>query len=719
MHQSDLPIGPDIRGRLSGARLPVMPQMLLELMERCQSDEFSMAEVAELIAKDAAMTAKILGVANSSAYRRAGQPGNLEQSLLALGTEMVRMLLISESVFQMFNNSSPSNSFDLRGFWQHSLATAVTARLIAKKIGYPHIEEAYFAGLLHDVGRLVLLATVPEEYASIFLAGDDENLCAIEQRTLSITHAEAGACLIERWNLDSFLADSVLYHHEAVARLEKAHALIRIVFLAHQLSGHGQDDAQLEAAGSVCGITLDDMALIRCQADEQVKKTAGLLGIDLEGYGELQPAAALAPTAAMPNPAKERLAENVHNSALAAEARRTFAGVPEERQLAETVIRSACTVFGFADAAILLPDAKGQTLTGAAADMHGRRIAELSIALNGGGAIAEAALQRRLAYIGHKDNPLGVVEEQLLRILGTECLVCLPLVAENHCHGILIGGASSRQLAGFGARERLLRAFGAEVAAAYKAIRNEQAEVSRGLANAQEQYRDASRRVAHEVNNPLTIIKNYLSVLDRKLARREPVAGEMAILNEEIDRVARIINGLGEPQPTSQEGVTDVNQIVADVVRLFGNTEYAPASVRLVSRVQDKPLETSGDADTLKQILVNLIKNAVEALPEGGEIAIANNGLINRDGRLYIELGVKDTGPGIAPEVMAKLFSPVQSTKGSGHRGLGLAIVHSLVKKLDGIITCRSDKTGTAFEILLPGFTERAAASRSQSKNYA
>jgi len=70
-------------------------------------------------------------------------------------------------------------------------------------MNYPHTEEAYLAGLLHDVGRLALLATAPKEYTLNFLALDDENLCAVEQRTLNITHTEAGACLIERWNLDS------------------------------------------------------------------------------------------------------------------------------------------------------------------------------------------------------------------------------------------------------------------------------------------------------------------------------------------------------------------------------------------------------------------------------------------------------------------------------------------------------------------------------------
>ena len=93
------------------------------------------------------------------------------------------------------------------------------ARDAARMLDYVHPEEAYLAGLLHNVGRLALLAAAPKEYAFNFTALDDEDLCAVEQRTLQITHAEAGAWLIERWQLDSFLADAVLYHHEPGDRL--------------------------------------------------------------------------------------------------------------------------------------------------------------------------------------------------------------------------------------------------------------------------------------------------------------------------------------------------------------------------------------------------------------------------------------------------------------------------------------------------------------------
>ena len=178
------------------ARLPAMPQILIKLIEMLQADDAGIPELAALIAKDAGMTGKILAVANSSAYHRASRAPGLEQSLVSLGTDMIKTLVISESVFQTFNSFPHSGSADLRAFWKHALGAAVVARDIARATAYPHVEEAYLAGLLHNVGRLALLAAAPREYSGNFMARDDADLCAVEQRTLQITHTEAGAWLI-------------------------------------------------------------------------------------------------------------------------------------------------------------------------------------------------------------------------------------------------------------------------------------------------------------------------------------------------------------------------------------------------------------------------------------------------------------------------------------------------------------------------------------------
>jgi HD-like signal output (HDOD) protein/signal transduction histidine kinase len=689
----------DIRNSLLVARLPAMPQILLKLIEQCQTEAVGMGELADLVAQDPGMTSKILAVANSSAYHRDTRRTGLEQSVMTLGADMIKTLVISQSVFQVFNNFSHAKHTDLRAFWKHSLSAAVMARAIAEQTGYSQVEEAYLGGLLHDVGRLALLSTAPDAYAANFLARDDEALCAAEQDTLNITHSEAGAWLIGRWNLDSFLADSALYHHEPVARLETAHPLVRIVLLAHLLSNYGDDDATVKAAGLLCGIEAADLQKIVAGASSQVKKSAEYLGIDLSGVDDLiEPGAAPPPDAV-----QQQLSDEVRNLVLVSEAGRSFERQQGgENALLEAISRSARILFDFEDTIILLLNARRQALVGAPVGEGQQRLAEFSIALGGGGAIAAAAVQGRPAFIGNSGNPLWIAEQQLLRVLASDTLVCVPLIAGAACLGVLIGGVGHFQVAGLQARERFLLSFGEQAAAALETARGERGEAARRAAGIGDEFREATRRVVHEVNNPLSIIKNYLGVLDRKLEKSEPVVGEISILNEEIDRVGQIINGLADLKAAPRETGSEVNRVVRDTVRLFHDTEYLPAGMQIVANTMDLPCQVESGADVLKQILVNLVRNAIEAMPAGGEIEIASSGQVNRDGRLYAEVCVKDSGPGMPPEVLSHIFAPVRSTKGEGHQGLGLSIVYGLVKQTRGFIACRSSHKGTSFEMLFP-----------------
>ncbi|QBE67293.1 HDOD domain-containing protein [Pseudoduganella lutea] len=698
-----------------------MPQILLKLIELLQADDAGMPELAALIAKDAGMTGKILAVANSSAYHRASRTPALEPALMALGTDMIKTLVISESVFQTFNSFPHSGSTDLRAFWKHALGAAVVARDIARATAYPQVEEAYLAGLLHNVGRLALLAAAPREYGVNFMARDDDDLCAVEQRTLQITHTEAGAWLIERWNLDSFLADSVLYHHEPVARLAPAHPLIRIVRLAHLLV-HQPDAADAIAAmAGYCGIAARDLEAILGGAARQVQKAADYLGIDLAGADDVAalPAAMPATPPASLDPVQARLQEEMRNMMLAAEMGQAFSRQQGQAALLESVTRSARILFDLGTTVVLLQDPAGEALVGVAAGEQQGRLAGFSIPLGRGGAIAGAAAARQVALLARGAPALGIAEEQLFRILGSEAMVCVPLVTGQRCAGVLLGGVAAWQLPFVQKRERFLLAFGGQAATALEAAGMEQGEAQRQVAHVTQQYHEASRRVVHEVNNPLSIIKNYLSVLDDKLARREPVVAELSVLNEEIDRVGQLVSGLTEVQPATGNGVTSIARVVDDVLRVFRATGFIPAAVQVLVRMRDDPDEIDGDADALRQILINLVKNAVEAMPGGGRIEIVNRGHVVRERTLYVELVVADTGPGLAPEVLANLFAEVKSAKQGPNHGLGLSIVHGLVQKLDGLIACRSSRDGTSFEILLParGSNTRPAALPAGSMN--
>lgn len=683
----------DIRDRLLAARLPAMPQVLLKLLALCRTDSAAIPEYAELVAKDAGMAGRILGVANSSAFHRGGQRIGLEQSLMMLGVDTIKSLVIGESVAQVFNAFSQRCATDLNDFWRHSLTTAVLARELAGRLSYAHAEEAYLAGLLHDVGRLALLGVAPKEYGRHFLAADDDALCEAEKASLQITHAEAGAWMIERWRLDSFLADSVLYHHEPARQLEAAHPLVRIVLLANRLSVNGPESPAVSEASSLCGINPRELQTLSDGAASLVKEAAEQLGIEIADAPQPEPAT---------DDCRAQLAEEVRQLVLTSELTRNLGRQRNDAQLLEALTRSARMLFDMEDALVLVMGHGNRSLVGVPLGKHRQRLAEFSLPLVAGSRMVDAVLKKTPAFLNRKTLPVSVAEDQLLRVLDTDAAVCLPLATAQRTVGALIGAVQSWQLDELQKRSGFLQAFASQGAAAMISALQERTEVSQRISSVVEDYRGASQRIVHEVNNPLSIIKNYLSVLDAKLSRQEPVGGEISILNEEIDRVGRIVKSFTQIKSESTAGMMDANRIVRDVVRLFQETEFVPPSLRITAQLHDDPQIVAGDASSVRQILINLIKNAVEAMPQGGEIQVAANGVVNRGGQLFVELNVRDNGPGIPREVLANLFGEIKSSKGGDHQGLGLRIVSELAVKLGGEVSCRSGRGGTAFAILLP-----------------
>lgn len=690
--------GLDIRQLLSVARLPAMPHVLIKLIAFCQDEDARLDDLADLISKDAAVTMRILGAANSAAPPYSGNKPGLRQSLLALGMDTVKTLLFNESVSQVFSGFTNSDNSDLRGFWRHSYTAALAAQKIAVITDYPHLEEAYLAGLLHDVGRLALLSADPKKYLMLLSHVDDAGLCEAEEQTFHITHAGAGAFLLAHLRLDSFLADSVLYHHQPVLKVVGAHPLIRIVMLADLIASHGASEPAIEAARLLFGLKTDALKNICSDIEERVKEAAVFLKIDLAGTEQAMAVLYPSKRANDDGNVRDKLVLEVQQVILASEEKRSFAHADDEAGVMSAVARSAELQFGFGSVLFLMLDEEGLCLRGVSLGTSRQVLSEFSVPVKDGGAISAAVGKRQIAYLDSESDELNIADEQLFRLLAAEQLVCIPLLAGPHNLGAIIGTTDVYRLTEIHARTNSLRTFASQAAAAIDAARIKAAESGRIA----EEYRQASRWVVHEVSNPLSIIKNYLAVLDDKVKRQEPIQAEVSILSQEIDRVGEILHGFAELKMDSPREMLGVNHVVGDVLRFLQVTGFIPPSVHIDMQLHAEIDAVHVDSNALKQILVNLIKNAVEAIVKDGEIKVATPGFINRDGRLYCVLTIQDNGPGIVAPVLAKLFSPVHSDKSGVHAGLGLSIVHGLVQKLEGIIMCRSSNAGTIFEILLP-----------------
>jgi signal transduction histidine kinase len=232
-----------------------------------------------------------------------------------------------------------------------------------------------------------------------------------------------------------------------------------------------------------------------------------------------------------------------------------------------------------------------------------------------------------------------------------------------------------------------------------------------------------ARKVVHEVNNPLGIIKNYLKILGLKLPEKHPAQAELGVIGEEIDRVGQIIRSLKDFSTPATDAleILDINRMLKDILAIVDSSILKPAMIRLEFTPDPSAPGIRTEKNSLKQVVINLVKNAAEAMPEGGNIHVSTQfhdaasqdpgqGQASYD---RVEILIRDDGPGIPEDISQHLFEPFHSTKKEGHSGLGLSIVHNIVSRLGGSISCETaPQAGTTFKITLPAISEERRDTR-------
>ena len=196
--------------------LPALASVVTNVMSAV-IDETSAAEIARMIEKDSSITARILKVINSAYYGLSGHVSTVSQAVPLLGVQVVKNIVLTFSVLDIFPHDH-KDGFDFQKLWEHSFATGVAARILARESHYEDPEEALVAGLLHDIGVLIFARHDVAEYQDVLKQAEDtgEPLVNVEQKTLGITHAEIGALLCEKWKLPDILIVPVRYHHHGV-----------------------------------------------------------------------------------------------------------------------------------------------------------------------------------------------------------------------------------------------------------------------------------------------------------------------------------------------------------------------------------------------------------------------------------------------------------------------------------------------------------------------
>jgi HD-like signal output (HDOD) protein/CheY-like chemotaxis protein len=198
-------------------RLPSMPSLYVEIVEKLQDPEVGVEEIGEIVGKDLAMTAKILKLVNSAFFGLGRQISSPAEAVSYLGVDTIKSLVLSIHAFSQFS-ATHFEGFSIEALWVHSQQTAGLAKEIVRleKGDQKMMDEAFVAGLLHDTGKLVLGSNFPAQYGPVLKAGRVGSLAtlAAEENTFGANHAEIGAYLLGLWGLPVPVVEAIALHHQ-------------------------------------------------------------------------------------------------------------------------------------------------------------------------------------------------------------------------------------------------------------------------------------------------------------------------------------------------------------------------------------------------------------------------------------------------------------------------------------------------------------------------
>jgi len=679
--------------------LPSVPQFLVEMLRLMQQPEVDMDELVHLLRQDSATTARIFQLTKSAALRPWRDVHDLHQLVVALGLNRVRQVILTSAVEQVFTHWTQTDLRHVHNLWYKSLFCAQLAKEVARITGYKPEDEAYLAGLLHRIGELLLLSEGPAAYHQhLEEVSFPETAAELERQRWGHTSNELSADLVENWQISSFLSDALRYQSHPSGRIAETTTLVRILNLSRKLTDTStQELASLVHSGAELFSFTEGMLMdIRAQAQERTQQLLKTFILDTEAEKQ-----AVDQLLLEQDEAGRALHREVKNHSLSSVFQ---SGLPPEYDLAGLCRNAELELqllFGWQNPGLFIFNRETQYLQGY--DPTGQRKMLNQVYLKpekSNSLAAEAFNTRETRLLSVENSELNLLDQQLVRLFGQAKLYCLPLDTGSSCQGLLCLGLATADVAHFEHKSAFVLQF-CEQLGQRLATLQQQNELSMQESNSEARNFEL-RTTVHEINNPLAIMKNYLQLLEMKLQDQQEVPEEIQILQEEINRVATLVAGLVESSPNGQIGTSvKINDLVERLAKFLKKSVFANRNICVDLDLDTQMPSLLLNKDKLTQILLNICKNAAEALPEHTHLRIRTRNRIFMGGECYCELEVEDNGSGIPYKQQEKLFQPQQSTK-PGHAGLGLVVVKNLVDEMGGKIGCATGDWGTRFQILLP-----------------
>ncbi|MBI4578478.1 MAG: HDOD domain-containing protein, partial [Planctomycetes bacterium] len=254
--------------------IATLPEVTAKIISVVDDPKSTARDLHNIIKNDPALSTKILKVVNSAFYGLPGQVSEIDRAIVLLGLSAVKNIAISASISRLFTSDRISDRFSARDIWKHSVAVAVTMRQFCGVIGKrPFAEEAFLAGLIHDLGLLVERQAFPEQLKEVIRIAGETNrpFCEVEAELIGADHQALGAALAAKWKFPRGLQTILGYHHRIANLADDLRFAATLAYIADVLVCHERigfhltadqqplDDTLLESVG----LSVDDFNAVR------------------------------------------------------------------------------------------------------------------------------------------------------------------------------------------------------------------------------------------------------------------------------------------------------------------------------------------------------------------------------------------------------------------------------------------------------------------------
>jgi len=490
--------------------------------------------------------------------------------------------------------------------------------------------------------------------------------------------------------------------NESLERIQGELAHVKILYMADILAGF-DPLGKMDELRSLTDIPEIRLGQILAEGEDEVEKMAKNLGVKINNAQDRE--------------VDQAIAMEIKDFSLFYGTMDSLLDARDIAHVLDAVEKGLEIIFHVPRIFFFFPDRDKEILTGTCngQDRHHNIVRSIALPMDSQSSLLVKSLvsDRILSCLGREG--LAVSDAQIIRLLESKGLYCIPITAKGNAMGVMALGVDEQMVAALNRNQGLLRLFSRQTGTCLENLEFHQTYATDMNEKKMEAYAALTDKVIHEINNPISIIRNYLETLKLKLPDKHPVQDELSVVGEEMYRVSSLVEGLSSFSKPKIGGleIINLNQVCSRVLEVLKKSILLPRQINL-TLVFDKEIPAfKMDGNGFKQVLINLVKNAAEAMTQGGEIHVKTRllpgsakVLIDEKKKIpgFVEISIQDTGPGISPTIRERLFEPYNSSKTNGtNSGLGLAIVHSIIKEMKGKITCDSEEgCGTCFKVCLP-----------------